>query len=152
MTKKFFRRPFGDFQCFFVFRPRAPPRASRSQFMLIFVVTWADFLPKAAFLAILDRKSSKNDLPEPSKSRFPRGTYSKSWVWVFLVKSFKHDPPGAPRSSQNGCQNHPGGRLKMLKNGPRTFLEPPRQKQVNFFSPPEAPGTPPSRLKIIRCF
>ena len=61
-------------------------------------------------------------------------------------KRTSRDPPGEVKWRPKSLL----GRVKMLKNDPRTFPEPPRPKPMNFFSAPEASRSPPGSIFIAK--
>ena len=65
----------------------------------------------------------------------------------FLENTPKRTPRTPPGEAKRRPKSLRGG-LKTMKNGPRTFLGPPRPEPVNFFSPPEASRSAPGSIFI----
>ena len=80
----------------------------------------------------------------------------KVFTWkVFKIQGlgvFDKEPPKCPHWSSQELpkwrSKSPWGRLKTVKNGPRTFQEATRPEPVNFFSPPEASRSAPGSIFI----
>ena len=65
------------------------------------------------------------------------------WFSCFLKTT-----PKSPGTPPGEAKWRPESLFKMLKNGPRTFLEAPRQNPVNFFGALEASRRPPGPIFI----
>ena len=74
------------------------------------------------------------------------------WFWGFRQRASKMTPlelPGAPKME---AKITPGAAQDVEKRSKNLSGGTPGRNQRIFFSPPEAPGTPPSRFKIVRRF
>ena len=95
---------------------------------------WHEKAPKMHPLNLQNHGFHSEGIQNPGFSRFLENT----------PKRTSRDPPGEAKWRPKSLR----GGLKTMKNGPRTFLGPPRPEPVNFFSPPEASRSAPGSIFI----
>ena len=107
-------------------------RQKNSKIFAFFGEFWYEKAPKMHPLNLQNHGFHSEGIQNPGFSRFLENT----------PKRTSRDPPGEAKWRPKSLR----GGLKTMKNGPRTFLGPPRPEPVNFFSPPEASRSTPGTI------